>query len=170
MTLSAVGIALLLIFLGRQLVFATTMLHGPVFVPSKDDKLKTMIKLAKPKKSDRILDLGSGDGKIVIKLAKLGLKADGIEINPILVRKSQKIAEKLGLENLANFKKGNFWNQNYSKYDLIFWYGTTYVMNKLEKKLLAELKPGARIVSNYFQFPNWKPTTSENEVRLYVKL
>jgi len=162
-----VSVAFSLIFIGRQVLFATTILHGPVFVPSADDKLASMLKLAKPKKGEKIVDLGSGDGKVVFALAKLGYKVDGIEINPILVNRSRKTAKELGLENLVTFKRISFWNVDFSEYDLLLLYGTTYIMKKLEKKLQSELKPGARIVSNYFQFPTWKAQTQKNDVRLY---
>lgn len=160
-------IATMLIILGRQLVFAVTMLHGPVFVPSADDKLQSMLKLAKPKKGEKIVDLGSGDGKVVFALAKRGYTVEGIEINPLLVSKSRKRAKELGLDQSVTFTRKSFWNVNFSEYDLLLLYGTTYIMKKLEQKLLTEMHPGARLVSNYFQFPTWKPEAELNDVRVY---
>lgn len=162
-------LATFLLSLGRTIMFMIPILHGPVFIPSADDKLQTMLKLAKPKKSDRIIDLGSGDGKVIIALAQQGLDAEGIEINPLLVRKTQQQIKKLGLSKKAKVKRGNFWKFNYAKYDLVFLYGTSYIMKKLETKLLRELKPGAKIISNYFQFPNWQPIKNKNQIRVYQK-
>lgn len=145
------------------------MLYGAVFVPSADDKLATMMRLAQPKSMDNILDLGSGDGKVVLALARQGLRATGVEINPLLVSRARAKAAKLGLSTRAKFIKANFWQLDLSQFDLIFVYGITYIMPKLEQKLQAELRPGSRVVSNYFPFPNWPATVEENEVRVYLK-
>ncbi|MEA2056510.1 MAG: methyltransferase domain-containing protein [Patescibacteria group bacterium] len=143
------------------------MLHRAVFVPSTDDKLKIMLKLAKPRKKDKIIDLGCGDGKIIFALAKQGFNVVGVEINPFLVKKCQKKAKELKLEKSVTIVNNSFWNLNLSKYDLVFLYGTAYIMERLEKKLQKELKPGSRIISNYFQFPQWSVEKKENEVRVY---
>lgn len=159
--------AILLLLFGRAMIFMVPILHGPVFVPSADDKLRTMLELAKVKPGQKVIDLGAGDGKIVINLAKQGIAAEGIEINPVLVKKAQLKIKQAGLEELAEVKKGNFWKLDYSDYDVIFLYGTTYIMERLEEKLMQELKPGAVVISNFFQFPNWEPESVKNEVRLY---
>lgn len=163
----SVTLFILLIFLGRMLSFALPMLHRAVFVPSTDDKLKIMLKLAKPRKKDKIIDLGCGDGKIIFALAKQGFNVVGVEINPFLVKKCQKKAKELKLEKSVTIVNNSFWNLNLSKYDLVFLYGTAYIMERLEKKLQKELKPGSRIISNYFQFPQWSVEKKENEVRVY---
>lgn len=165
--LTVAVLGFVIIFFIKQAIFATSMLHGAFFVPSADDRLNTMLKLAKPKPGEKIIDLGSGDGKIAFALAKLGYPVEGIEINPLLVRLANKQAKKLNLEKLASFRRANFWRLDFSQYDLIFVYGITYIMKRLEKKLRKELKPEARVVSNYFQFPNWTAEIEENEVRLY---
>ncbi len=163
------SLAKVLIFLGKKVLFSVPFLHDPVFVPSSDAKLATMIKLGKPTRKSRILDLGSGDGKIVLALANHGFSAVGVEINPWLVRKSRQAASRLGLKNRATFIRQSFWKVDYSKYDLIFLYATSYIMERLERKLQAELKPGTRVVSNHFTFPNWRHKNQENDVFLYQK-
>jgi hypothetical protein len=57
-----------------------------------------------------------------------------------------------------------------SEYDLLLVYCPTHVMDQLEPKLKAELKPGARVISNYFTFPTWQPVRVENEVRVYQQV
>lgn len=160
-------LAALVVLLGRMILFMVPMLHGPVFVPSADDKLKSMLKLAQLKKGDKVIDLGSGDGKVVIAVAQQGCTVEGVEINPLLIRKSRKLIEELGLSDKATISNKNFWDIDFSKYDVIFSYGTSYIMERLEKKVIKELRPGARFVSNYFQFPHLKPKVEENDVRLY---
>jgi len=161
-------LATALIKIGRNILFATPALHRPVFVPSSDEKLRIMLQLAKAKKGEKIIDIGCGDGKILFALAKKGYKVEGIEINPILVKRCQKRIKQLNLEELVSVSKKNLWSLDFADYDLLFLYGTSYIMLGLEKKLQKELKPGARIVSNQFKFPNWKSAKKEKEVMLYV--
>ena len=160
---------ILILFIFKQILFDITMFFGPFFVAIDDNKLNSMIKLAKPKKKDKIIDLGAGDGKILIKIAKMGFKSEGLEINPLLVNKLDKKVSKLSLDNFINVKRMNFWKCNLSRFDLVFLYGTSYIMKGLEMKLKSELKPGARVVSNHFKFPNWLPEKELNDVYLYRK-
>ncbi len=158
----------LCLFFGRQVLFAVTMLHGPVFVPSADDKLQTMLSLPKLTKKSKVIDLGSGDGKVLIELAtKHGLKATGVEINPILVKKSKNLIKSLGLSKQITIHKQSFWKTDLSDYDVVFLYGTSYIMEKLEQKLKKEMKPGSQLVSNYFKLPGLKPSKTKNGVYLY---
>ena len=143
------------------------MLHGPVFVPSKKEDIKQMIKLAGIKKGERVIDLGSGDGAILQALANQKIKASGIEINPFLVRRTQKLINQKNLSHYISVKRGNFWHLDLSEYDVIFLYGTSYIMKKLEKKLTQEMKPTARLISNYFILPNWPVTKKIGKINLY---
>jgi tRNA A58 N-methylase Trm61 len=142
---------------------------GAVFVPIKDEKLGIMINLADPKKGDKIIDIGSGDGKILIALANKGVPSEGVEINPYLVHKSTHKIRQMSLDDLAKVSNKSFWSVDFSKYDIIFLYGMNHFMKKLEQKLLREMVPGSRVVSNYFKFPNWKPSKETEGVRLYIK-
>jgi len=63
--------------------------------------------------------------------------------------------------------KQSFWDIDLSQYDVVFFYGTSYVMRRLEKKVKKEMKKGSQFVSNYFQFPTLKPVKTVNDVRLY---
>ncbi len=160
-------LALLLIWLGRSLLFASTMLHGPVFVPSRDEDIERMIALADIQTEDRIIDLGSGNGAILHALAERGITAEGIELNPLLVAESRKTLKAAGYGELITVHRGNFWDVDLSQYDVIFLYGTTYIMEKLERKLKEEMKPKARLISNYFELPNWKPVENDGKIRRY---
>jgi len=137
--------------------FMWPWLFGAPFEPTKERQVKKMIKLAKIKKGDKAVDLGSGDGRIVIALAKAGAKeAHGYEINPFLVWISRRKIKKAGLQKKAFIHYGSFWKANLRKYDVItlFQFGT--VMNRLKKKFMRELKPGTRVISNHWRFHSWK--------------
>jgi 16S rRNA A1518/A1519 N6-dimethyltransferase RsmA/KsgA/DIM1 with predicted DNA glycosylase/AP lyase activity len=129
-----ISTALLTLLLKMGTTIAT-MFYGTVFVTSADDKLKSMLKLAKAKKGEKIIDLGCGDGKILLELARKGFAVEGVEINPNLVRQCRKKARKEGLEKLITVTTKSFWKMDFSDYDLVFLYGTSYIMERLEKKV-----------------------------------
>jgi len=159
-------LAAMCLYAGYQIMFMVTMLHGPVFVRSADDKLHTMLSLPNLSKQTKIIDLGSGDGKVLLALAKKGIEGTGVEINPILAAQSRKNIAQAGFKGITILRQ-SFWKTNLSQYDVVFFYGTSYIMKKLEEKLKKELKPGAQFVSNYFKLPNLKPVKSKNGVYLY---
>lgn len=100
-------------------------------------------------------------------MAKKGAIVHGYEVNPILVWRSRNFIKNAGLEKKAFIHWKSFWGEDLSKFDVITVYGITYIMEKLEKKLQSELKPGTRVVSNYFTFPTWKPAKQDGEILLY---
>lgn len=141
---------------------------GAAFESSNKKTLKKMIEFSKVRKGEKVADLGSGNGKIVIEFAKRGIEAHGFEINPFLVWLSRRKIKKLNLEKKAFIHRKNFWKHNFSKFDLIIIFQVGYVMGKLEKKLKRELKKGSRVISNTWKFPNWKPEKQEGKVYLYM--
>lgn len=148
-------------------LFTMSLFHGPYFAGTSPDRISSIKKLAEIKKGDKVVDLGSGDGRVLIALAKQGADATGLELNPWLVNKSEKRIKRAKLSDRINIKQTNFWQYGLSQYDVIVIYGIGYIMERLEKKLKQEVKPDARIISIYFQFPNLEPVKTDNEVHLY---
>ena len=146
-----------------------TLFLGAFFASSKKEIVKTMVLLSDIKPGEKAIDLGSGDGRLVIALAKKGAQAHGYEINPLLVFLSRNNIKQAGLQGKAFIHFGNFWLLDFSEFDVVTVYGISHMMKRLEVKLKKELRPGARVVSNYFVFPNWPPSKKENSVRLYKK-
>ncbi len=138
-----------------------------VYVPSTNWAMDEMLTLARIKKGEKAIDLGSGNGKVVIALAERGAKAHGIELNPFLLILSYWNIKKAGVAASVQF--GNIFHTDLSSYDVITLYVVPVVMKRLEKKLRQELKPGARLVTETFVFPNWKPTQKNGSVYLYTK-
>jgi len=126
-----------------------------------------MIELAKIKKGDKVCDLGSGDGRLVIMAAKKGAKAVGFEINPFLVLISWLKILLAGVRKNAQVQWRNFWWQDVSEADIVLLYLITHQMEKMEKKLKKELKPGARVISYIFKFPHWQHSFDDKKHRLY---
>ncbi len=123
-----------------------------------------MLDLIAIKLGEKVLDLGSGDGKIVIAAAKRGAESYGYEINPILVWIS-----KWRVQGKGNIERANFWKKDLGEFDAIVIFGVSYVMKGLEEKLRKELKPGARVVTNYFTFPDWKPSQTKDGINVYIQ-
>ena len=154
-----IGSALMLLWLYR----------GPFFVPTKRKHVPRIIDMLAVKQGEKIADLGSGDGRLMIAIVEAGAEAHGYEHNPLLVMRSRKNFEKLGITDRAFVYMENFWNADISKYDAIVIYGISYIMPRLERKLRAELRPGARVVSYSFPFPTWEHEKEDKRGYLYRK-
>jgi len=142
---------------------------GAIYVPTKLKKIERMIEIARIKSGERAADLGAGDGRIVIALAKLGLEAHGYEINPLLVLLAKQNIRKAGVEEKTFIHWKNFWKESFSNFDVITIYGIHHIMKRLEIKLKKELRTGTRVVSNGFIFPTWPPSKKEDNIYLYIK-
>jgi predicted RNA methylase len=123
-----------------------------------------MLQLGALKAGEKMFDLGSGDGRIVILAAqKFHAEAVGVELDNDLYRKSMERIRSLGLERSARIVHGDLLAQNYSSADLV----TVYLLpdainNQVEPLLDRQLKKGARVVAHDFEFRNWKPEKVEN--------
>jgi len=169
--LGNIFVLVILIILAVILVifFYWPWLFGAPYQPTSEDKIKKIMKLARIKKGDKAVDLGSGDGRIVIEMAKKGAIAEGYEINPFLVLLSRWKIKKAGLKGKANIHWKSFWNINLRKYDVIILFQFPTIMRRLEKKLSRELKTRARVISYYWKFPSWNFIKRIENIYLYKK-
>ncbi|TSC76916.1 MAG: hypothetical protein G01um101431_99 [Parcubacteria group bacterium Gr01-1014_31] len=170
LTLVLVVMLFILVFAAVLLTpFALPLLaFGAPFIPSAGKTVERMLDAAGVGPTTRLLDLGSGDGRIPVAAAKRGARADGVEVNPWLVWVSRRRAQWFGVREHTMFKCGNLWTYDVAAYDVVTVYGLGPIMGKLEQKLLRELKPGTRVVSHAFHFPNWRPEREDRGVVLYV--
>jgi protein-L-isoaspartate O-methyltransferase len=143
---------------------------GLGYAPTKASILKDMIDLAEVKPGEKAVDIGSGDGRIVIALAKAGAEAHGYELNPVLVWISRWRIWRSGLTGKAFIHQKNFWHAQYGEYSLVMMFAVKYLMKSLETKLKKDLLPGARVVTNHFGFPTWPPLKTKKGVSLYKKM
>ncbi len=152
-----------------MLFFILPWLFGAPYEPTEEQKIKKIIKLAEISKKDKVADLGSGDGRIVIEMAKAGAKeSHGFEINPILVWLSRRKIKKLGLEKKAFIHWKNFWKTSFKEYNVVVLFQFSTIMNKLKRKLKKELKKNSKIISYYWKFPKWKPVKTKENIYLYI--
>jgi protein-L-isoaspartate O-methyltransferase len=128
------------------------------YYPTPPPVVEQMLKLGRLKAGEKMFDLGSGDGRIVI-LAARKFKADatGVELDEDLCRQSEARIRKLRLESLVRIIHGDMLKQDYSSADLITVYLLPASNEKIRPILDAQLKKGARIVAHDFEIPDWKP-------------
>ena len=128
------------------------------YVPTPEKVVERMLEVAKVGPNDVVYDLGSGDGRIVIAAAKNhGARGVGIDIDPERVREARDNASRAGVANRVEFREGNLFDANISEATVVTIYLLSGINMKLRPKLLAELKPGTRIVSHAFDMGDWKP-------------
>jgi len=145
------------------------VVKGPPFALCTPEKVELMVELLGVKQDEKIAELGAGDGRIAIALAKKGAVVTGVEISFILYLIAKVNVVKEGLVEKIRIVRGSFWNMNYSEYDGITLFGIPYIMEEMEKKLQKELRSGARVVVNNFTFPNWKPVRQKENIYLYIR-
>ena len=128
------------------------------YVPTTEEAVNAMLKLADVQKTDLVYDLGCGDGRIVIAAAKkYGAHGVGIDLNPDRIAEAKENARKAGVEDLVRFEEGDLFKADIHRASVVTLFLLSSVNLKLRPKLLQDLKPGTRIVSNTFDMGDWKP-------------
>ncbi len=127
-----------------------------VWVPTADTMVEQMLDMAKVGPGDYVIDLGSGDGRMVIAAARRGAKAQGVEFNPDMVALARKNADAAKATALATFETGDLFEADISKATVVTMFLMDWINLKLRPSLLR-LKPGTRIVSNTFSMADWTP-------------
>jgi hypothetical protein len=130
---------------------------GP-YVPSPQSVVSDMLRYADVGPSDFLIDLGSGDGRIVLTAAKVfGARGFGVEIKDDLVKRSNEAAQKEGLADRIRFMKQDLFKTDMSQATVITMYLLPDTVNLLKDKFLNELRPGTRIVSHDYPLTGWIP-------------
>ena len=126
-------------------------------IPTPQIIVDRMLEAARVKPGDRVYDLGSGDGRILITaVQKYGARAVGIEIDPDQVAKSRQRIHLLGLDDRASVLHASALRADLSPADVVTLYFLTSTNEKLKPNLDRCLKPGTRVVSNQFPIKGWK--------------
>jgi len=128
------------------------------YVPTTEAAVQAMLKLAGVKKTDVVYDLGCGDGRIVIAAARnFGARGVGIDINPVRISEAKENARTAGVDKLVRFVENDLFQADIREATVVTLFLLPNINLKLRPKLLQELKPGTRIVSNTFDMDDWKP-------------
>ena len=130
-----------------------------IYVPTPQPVVEAMLDLAQVGPDDVLYDLGSGDGRIPVTAAKeFGIRAVGIDINPVRIREANANAEEAGVTDKVTFIEGDLFEANISEASVVTLYLLRSLNVKLRPKLLSELRPGTRIVSHAFDMADeWEP-------------
>ena len=131
-----------------------------VWVPTSPELVEKMLDMAKVTPNDFLIDLGSGDGRMVIAAAKRGARALGVEFNPEMVTLAQQLAKEAGVSDRATFVQGDMFEADISKATVLALFLLPENLKQLEPKFRA-LAPGTRIVVNSFGVPGWTPDETE---------
>jgi SAM-dependent methyltransferase len=127
------------------------------FVPTPVDIVEKMLELAEVEKDDLVYDLGSGDGRSVIAASRIyGVRSVGVELNPQLAESSRKRVSDQGLSELVEIRNGDMFEVDLSEVDVLVLYQPPKLLERM-KPQLAQLRPGARIVSHFFLIPGIEP-------------
>lgn len=164
---------LLIFLLGLSLLFITYQFYtnvlqpGAIYFPTTHAVVNQMLKLARVNPKDTLIDLGSGDGRILIAATRLGAKAIGYEINPFLVWRSRRQIHQSKLDKLAKVYWKSFWKADFSQATVITVYLFPHLMNRLQRLLGKKVNHPLRLVANDYPFPQLAPFKHYRQIYLY---
>lgn len=162
-------IVLLVVALTVAYVVLGGFFSGAGYQPVPRTNLETMFEFAQPDETETVYDLGSGFGRIVIEVARrFKSRCVGVEVDGLKVWWTRRRARVLGLQDRVTIIKGNLLQADISKADVVFVFLWDGIMQKLKTKVLAEMKPGALVVSYYHQFHGWEPERQDKAKRVYA--
>lgn len=157
-----VGVALIAILF----CFGGVLIFGAPYLPTMKPQVDAALKLVNLKPGDTILELGSGDGKVLIAAAKKGINSVGYELNPLLVVLSWIRTRKY--RKNVKIIWGNFFTKEWPNHQAIFTFLLPRLMQKLDKKVIQSKHKPVKLVSFAFEIPNRKPIKIDQGVYLYL--
>jgi len=129
-----------------------------IYVPTPQELVEDMLRLADVKRGDVLYDLGSGDGRIPVTAAKkYGIRAVGIDIDPERIREAHANAKRKGVSKLVTFRQQDLFAADFREATVVTLYLLPDLNLKLRPRLLKQLRPGTRVVSHQFDMGDWKP-------------
>jgi len=132
------------------------------FITTPPEVVARMLQLAGTGPQDYVIDLGSGDGRIIIAAAREhGARGLGIELDAKLVEQARDNAQRAGVAERARFEEGDALKADLAQASVVTIYLLPFLLDQLQPRLLRQLRPGARVVTHAFAFKGWKPDRAE---------
>ncbi len=136
----------------------TQRLPDVIYVPTPQDVVEAMLKAAQVTATDVVYDLGCGDGRIVITAAQeYGARGVGVDIDPQRIKEAAANARQAGVADKVRFLDADLFETDISEATVVALYLLPSLNEKLQPKLMRELRPGTRVVSHAFGIGDWKP-------------
>ncbi len=147
------------------LLFGFVLLFGAPYLPTLSKQQETALELLDLKPGQTLLELGSGDGRMLAAAARKGVKSIGYELNPLLAGYSWLITRRY--KGLVTVRFGNFWTKSLPPCDGIYVFLLDRYMKKLHKKITQEISSPVNVVSFAFRIPDLNHTTEKSGLYLY---
>lgn len=145
------------------------MLYGPPWIPTRTDRIRKALQLARVKPDEVVYDLGCGDGRVLVIAAReFGARAVGIEIGLVQCAAAWLRAVLSGVKDRVLVRWGNFYRVDLKDADVVFAYLTSDQARRLEEHLASQLRPGARVVTISFDFPDLEPNSYDEEELIFL--
>lgn len=139
------------------------------YVTTRPETVALMLEMGDVGPNDFVLDLGTGDGRILIAAAReRGARGLGVDIDPVMIRRARANARRAGVEDRVEFKVADLFDTPLGEADVVTMYLLPQVNLQLRPRLLAELRPGARVVSHAWDMGDWKPDDTQRGGGAYV--
>ncbi len=147
--------------------FAFVLINGAPYLPTLRKQIDAAFDLAELMPNDMVIELGCGDGRVLIAAAKLGYKAVGYELNPILFIICWLRTWRWRRKKMIKVILGDFWRHDWPHASAVYVFLLPRLMERLEKKIREQYPRGIKVISFAFQFPGLKPERQKDGVDLY---
>jgi predicted RNA methylase len=149
--------------------FLSTFIMGAGYEPIPRKILDEMIELSAPAKGQRVYDMGSGFGRIIIGVAQAkGAICTGVEVDPLKVWWTRRVIRSKGLTGRVDVVKSNLLTADISQADFVFAFLWDGIMQKLGDKAIKEMRPGSMVVSYYHRILGWEPEKQDTKNKIYL--
>lgn len=132
------------------------------YVPTPQEIVDRMLRMAEVKPTDFVMDVGCGDGRMIVTAARVyQARGLGVDINPARIGEAKQNAERAGVTDKVEFRVGNLYATDLSPADVLAMYLLPRINLELRPKILSSTKPGTRVVSHAFSMGDWRPDRVE---------
>ncbi len=168
MNLAILGLAVIVLILAGLWLIIPACLGLPS-IPTRADRIRKALKLAKLQPGEILYDLGCGNGRVLLVAAReFGAQAVGIEAGPVQCAIAWLTARLHGVGRRVSVRCADFFKTDLGPAQVVFAYLTASQSKRLKEQLESQLQPGARVVTVSFEIPGWQPELFDNDELIYL--